>query len=521
MRKFYLILWTFIGLLFLIFSFLFSNRLRELSLRKEKEAIRKVVLPHLQEIQRVEEHISNLEGRFLNAFQKERINLRKVMETGGYTFYTDGSVYFITKGRKPSPSSSAKLSMFEKEKDSWPGILGIVFGEGEERYALVGKDALDYPELKVLLGNPHAFHPLYMVREKMGFFFIYDLERLLSPLKKLPYEHFITRGGKAIIGKPREGNLLEFPTAFSGIKIILPISMPHFLDFLPFMVLILILFGFFTILFQSMEFGRALCSLRRTVEGWFRGYIHAPERETSYRELNELSILIYEHLLEERASRREEIQEALRIIITALEAKDPANWGHSMNVSRIAEAISRELKLQEGVVERVRLASFLHDISNLFVPDVVFFKRTRLTDREYGFMRDGIIRVSELLSNIPSLREIVPIVRALRERYDGKGYPDGLVGDEIPIEARIISVAEAYDSMRRGRPYRGALSLEDVKRELMKERGRRWDPRVVDALLKIIDGLEQTRIYGERLYKGEDLKEYIQDILKERVDRIN
>ncbi|MEI6205901.1 MAG: HD domain-containing phosphohydrolase [Desulfuromonadales bacterium] len=169
----------------------------------------------------------------------------------------------------------------------------------------------------------------------------------------------------------------------------------------------------------------------------------------------------------------------------ALEKRDYYTGGHTNRVSTYCMAIAGRLNLKEKEMESLWLASILHDVGKIGVEDKVLQKPGRLDDEEFKAMSLHAQYGSEILSHIRSLWAVIPGVRSHHEQYDGCGYPDGLKGNEIPLIARIISVADAFDAMTSDRPYRKALSDKQGFAELIRCRGKQFDPDIVDAFLAV------------------------------------
>jgi hypothetical protein len=176
-------------------------------------------------------------------------------------------------------------------------------------------------------------------------------------------------------------------------------------------------------------------------------------------------------------------KELLELMVKSIEARDPYTSGHSVRVATYAKAIARALALPAREIEQIETAALLHDVGKIyeeFAP--ILRKEARLTPAEFETIRTHSLRSAELVGTISSLRGYVEeCVRAHHENYDGGGYPDGLAGDEIPIGARIIMVADTADAMMTDRPYRNALSYEDVTAEFDRCTRTQFDPMVVDA----------------------------------------
>lgn len=177
--------------------------------------------------------------------------------------------------------------------------------------------------------------------------------------------------------------------------------------------------------------------------------------------------------------------ELLELMVAAIEARDPYTSGHSRRVSRNARLIARAIGLSAKQVERVSVAALLHDVGKIhevFAP--ILRKPDRLTAEERAIMETHPLKSAELVQNVSSLRDVVDAVRHHHENWDGSGYPHGLKGEEIPVFARIIMVADTIDAMTTDRPYRAALGESEVRSELECLSGRQFDPAISRALLR-------------------------------------
>ena len=181
-------------------------------------------------------------------------------------------------------------------------------------------------------------------------------------------------------------------------------------------------------------------------------------------------------------------QELLQVMVKAIEARDPYTSGHSLRVSRLSRTIAVELGLSAMQVEHIETAALLHDVGKIheeFAP--LLRKEARLTDSETALMQTHAARSAELVGIISKFRGFIQdSVRHHHERWDGRGYPDGLAGESIPIGARIILISDTIDAMTTDRPYRKRLSLDVVIDELQKCRGTQFDPHMVDVAVSSV-----------------------------------
>jgi diguanylate cyclase (GGDEF)-like protein len=169
-------------------------------------------------------------------------------------------------------------------------------------------------------------------------------------------------------------------------------------------------------------------------------------------------------------------------LAAAVDAKDPGTHGHSQRVSAYAAAIAQALQLPTPAIARIRLAGLVHDVGKIGIPDTILSKAGTLTPEDAALVRRHPEIGEELLAAVPFLREILPAVRHHHERWDGHGYPDGLVGAAIPRDAAILTVADAFDVLTSSCTDRPALPLHEAHRRLREESGTRFDSRIVVAV---------------------------------------
>lgn len=200
----------------------------------------------------------------------------------------------------------------------------------------------------------------------------------------------------------------------------------------------------------------------------------------------------------EMAKRQIEMgNEAIMTIARTVDAKDMNTSQHSFRVSEYSVLIAKRLGFDDEQCEELRKTALLHDIGKIGVPDNVLNKPAKLTDEEYAIMKSHVIKGAEILENFTSVKNIVEGARYHHERYDGKGYMEGLKGEEIPINARIIGIADAFDAMTANRVYRKQLDIDVVLHEIKRCRGTQFDPELADILLMLVD---EGTIDVEKLY---------------------
>lgn len=170
-----------------------------------------------------------------------------------------------------------------------------------------------------------------------------------------------------------------------------------------------------------------------------------------------------------------------------VEVKDPYTRGHSDRVSEFSVLIGEHLGLPEEQINTLKIGGLFHDIGKIGVPDSILLKESRLTDDEYSQIKNHPTIGSHILSTATIFQDIIPIVKHHHERYDGKGYPSKLSGEDIPYLARIVAIADTFDAMTSKRPYRDALPIEKVKEEFIKGMGTQFDPSLADLFLKLLE----------------------------------
>ena len=214
------------------------------------------------------------------------------------------------------------------------------------------------------------------------------------------------------------------------------------------------------------------------------------DEHTAARLANQLGIAL------ENARLFSDLEDLVLGVVTALasaiDAKSPWTKGHSERVTEYAVDIAREMGMPVQEIEKLRLAGLLHDIGKIGTFDVILDKPGRLTDEEFELVKKHPDRGCEILSHINQFSDIIPIIRHHHERWDGSGYPSGLKGQEIPLMARILCVADSFDSMTADRPYRPSPGIEYAVEEFRRCSGTQFDKDVVTVFLKMIENKHQS-----------------------------
>jgi HD-GYP domain-containing protein (c-di-GMP phosphodiesterase class II) len=199
-----------------------------------------------------------------------------------------------------------------------------------------------------------------------------------------------------------------------------------------------------------------------------------------------------------------------RALTTALDAKDAYTFGHSERVARIAVELGREMGLVGEELGDLYLAGLLHDVGKIGIKDTVLHKPSSLSPEEQEHIQQHVTIGYWILAELRQIRNLLPGVLYHHERFDGAGYPDGLAGEDIPLLARILAVADAYDAMSHARPYRDSMPYRRVEEILAQGAGSQWDRRVVEAFLRCRQRIHTIRQRGV----GESLRQAIDGALR-------
>ncbi|HEY1977672.1 MAG TPA: HD domain-containing phosphohydrolase [Candidatus Baltobacteraceae bacterium] len=184
----------------------------------------------------------------------------------------------------------------------------------------------------------------------------------------------------------------------------------------------------------------------------------------------------------------ETFKQTMMGIAAIIDKRDPYTAGHSERVSGYAVKLAQRMRLSARFGETIEIAALLHDVGKIGIPDAVLLKPARLDEHERAIMGSHPRIASDVLSGVEAMREAMPCILHHHERWDGRGYPSELAGDDIPLGARIIAVADTYDAMTTDRPYRRALTPHDARVELLRGSGIQWDSSCVKAFIGLIDG---------------------------------
>jgi putative nucleotidyltransferase with HDIG domain len=186
---------------------------------------------------------------------------------------------------------------------------------------------------------------------------------------------------------------------------------------------------------------------------------------------------------------KQQKQEQMDIIssfVHSVETRDFYTYGHSQHVAEYATVLGEAIGLSMNELDKLYNGGLLHDIGKILIPDAVLLKPGKLTNQEYEIIKGHPVQGVNMIKNIPSLQEYIPIVRSHHERIDGKGYPDGIKGTNIPLLARIVCIADSFDAMTSKRIYRSNMPFEQALEELIRCSGTQFDPDLVSVFVSII-----------------------------------
>ncbi|MFA5350583.1 MAG: HD domain-containing phosphohydrolase [Candidatus Omnitrophota bacterium] len=189
---------------------------------------------------------------------------------------------------------------------------------------------------------------------------------------------------------------------------------------------------------------------------------------------------------------------SIKSLVTLLNTRVPREYTHSPHFSKLVCALGCEVHLGEKQIESLKYASLLHDTGKIDIPSEILTKTTKLTSEEYNIIKRHPVKGAQILRPLQILRPVIPIIMHHHEKYNGTGYPSHLKGGQIPLCARIMSVADAFEAMVYGRPYRQRMDIDSAVREIKKKSGTQFDPKIVDAFLRVI------RKFNKRIYLQQD-----------------
>ena len=200
-----------------------------------------------------------------------------------------------------------------------------------------------------------------------------------------------------------------------------------------------------------------------------------------------LPLLLARRSFELYTKMRKVYLDTIRALAAAIDAKDPYTKGHSERVAEISVALAQELNLSDRDIESIEYTALLHDIGKIGIADNILGKNSSLTNKEFDKIKEHTVMGAKIIEPVDFLKNSYKAIYHHHEKYNGKGYPDGIKSENIPILARIIAVADAYDAMGSDRPYRKKFNKDKILKELKDQSGKQFDPEVIKVLLSVLD----------------------------------
>jgi len=200
-----------------------------------------------------------------------------------------------------------------------------------------------------------------------------------------------------------------------------------------------------------------------------------------------LPLLLARRSFELYTKMRKVYLDTIRALAAAIDAKDPYTKGHSERVAEMSLTLAQELNLSGREIENIEYTALLHDIGKIGIADVILGKSSSLTNKEFDKIKEHTVMGAKIIEPVDFLKNSYKAIYHHHEKYNGKGYPDGLKTEDIPLSARIIAVADAYDAMGSDRPYRKKFDKDKILKELKDQSGKQFDPEVVKVLFSVLD----------------------------------
>ncbi len=201
---------------------------------------------------------------------------------------------------------------------------------------------------------------------------------------------------------------------------------------------------------------------------------------------NQLSQLLQTQVLELTAKLQDLYLSSLTVIVNTLEAKDPYTNGHSIRVTNMSKTLTEYMYGQTQLLSEIEIAGKLHDVGKIGIKESILDKPDKLTSEEYEEMKMHPLITERILLPFGSYKEIINIAKHHHERFDGRGYPDGLSGESIPVGSRILALADTYDAMTSTRPYRNALDSKTAVGEIRRNLGTQFDPQIGEIFINLV-----------------------------------
>ncbi|MGD0516805.1 MAG: HD domain-containing phosphohydrolase [Thermoguttaceae bacterium] len=230
--------------------------------------------------------------------------------------------------------------------------------------------------------------------------------------------------------------------------------------------------------------------------GWLAVFNHLTDAEFGTVEANLLNTVaailgIHSGNIELYRQQSDLLAGFVRAFTSAIDAKDPYTCGHSDRVARIAVRLAKELGCDEQLLNTLHLSGMLHDIGKIGINDDVLHKPGKLSNEEFQHIKTHVEIGSRILRDLNNLKDVMPVVLHHHESWDGGGYPENLEGERIPLAARIVAVADAYDAMSSDRPYREGMSEEKIEQILHNGAGKQWDPEIIEVFFRAHEDIKK------------------------------
>jgi putative nucleotidyltransferase with HDIG domain len=250
--------------------------------------------------------------------------------------------------------------------------------------------------------------------------------------------------------------------------------------------MLLILFGAATVIrWTRKRLSVFSTAIKAITEGDYSHTVHITAND-EFADLARTFNIMVSKVNQTQASLKSLHLNTIKALIEAIEAKDPYTRGHSENVAKYSMLLGNELGLSPEALDRLHAAALLHDIGKIGIREEVLNKPAKLNSEEYEHIKKHPEISAQIVGSIPDLAIVASIIKHHHEHYNGQGYPDGLKGDEIPIESRILSIADTFDAMTSNRPYRQSCSKQKAFSELRKCANKQFDTELVEAFVKAL-----------------------------------
>ena len=249
---------------------------------------------------------------------------------------------------------------------------------------------------------------------------------------------------------------------------------------------------------DHLQISSGVAHYPHTVDSYDQLYSQAEKIISGNKLYENMNTNVYKNLfdnIEDIAGSSLEKELAIKMVLSIIDSKDHYTYGHSIRVMNLMAEFGESLGLDSFEVERLKIISLLHDIGKIDLPAELLNKTTKLTYEEFEIIKKHTALGYNILKSLPDFCEYALIVRAHHERFDGKGYPDGLTGDDIPYYSRMLSLADAFDAMMSNRPYRKGMALSTVVKEIEDNLGKQFDPKLASRFIDLVGSPKKYAIH--------------------------